>query len=82
MAFLEKLRAQLNRLPRLRRFELFAAFVGLIADLIVLSSYVGIAVKPPAPPGTPSRHPQGAVPVASGDALSSLSTEMKCPPME
>jgi hypothetical protein len=48
MAFVEKLRAQLNRLPRLRRFELFAAFVGLI------------------------------VPVASGDAPSSLSTEMKC----
>ena len=53
MAFLEKLRAQLNRLPRLRRFELFAAFVGLVADLIALSSYVGIVVKPPAPPGTP-----------------------------
>lgn len=56
MAFLEKLRAQLNRLSRLRRFELFAAFVGLIADLIALSSYVGIVVKPPAPPGTPRGH--------------------------
>jgi hypothetical protein len=56
MAFLEKPRAQLNRLPRLRRFELFAAFVGLIADLIALSSYVGIVVKSPAPPGTPRGH--------------------------